>query len=103
MPHARVQETADAYGRLGILVNNAGLMLLGPGVGADAWDRMIAVNVQGLLYTTDAALPHLLAAADTAPRRVADVSTPSTTWRPSPPRTWPTASPTWSPARATWP
>ncbi|MET7511164.1 SDR family NAD(P)-dependent oxidoreductase [Streptomyces albidoflavus] len=70
-----VQETVDAYGRLDILVNNAGLMLLGPVVGADAgaWDRMIAVNVQGLLYTTDAALPHLLDAAQAAPRQVADI------------------------------
>ncbi|WP_018548902.1 SDR family NAD(P)-dependent oxidoreductase [Streptomyces sp. LaPpAH-108] len=70
-----VQETVDAYGRLDILVNNAGLMLLGPVVGADAdaWDRMIAVNVEGLLYTTDAALPHLLAAAGTGPRQVADI------------------------------
>jgi NAD(P)-dependent dehydrogenase (short-subunit alcohol dehydrogenase family) len=32
-------------------------MLLGPVAGADAeeWDRMIAINVQGLLYTTRAA------------------------------------------------
>jgi NADP-dependent 3-hydroxy acid dehydrogenase YdfG len=62
-------------GRLDILVNNAGLMLLGPVVGADAddWDRMISVNVQGLLYTTRAALPHLLHAAENGPRQVADV------------------------------
>jgi hypothetical protein len=32
---------------------------------------MIAVNVQGLLYTTRAALPHLLQAAEEGPRRVA--------------------------------
>ena len=50
-------------------------MLLGPVVGADAqeWDRMIAVNVQGLLYTTRAALPHLLKAAEQRPRQVADI------------------------------
>ena len=62
-------------GRLDILVNNAGLMLLGPVVGADAdeWDRMISVNVQGLLYSTRAALPHLLDAAENGPRHVADV------------------------------
>jgi NADP-dependent 3-hydroxy acid dehydrogenase YdfG len=63
---AAVQQTIDRFGRLDILVNNAGLMLLGPVVGADAeeWDRMIAINVQGLLYATRAALPHLLRAAD---------------------------------------
>ena len=70
-----VRQTVEHFGRLDILVNNAGLMLLGPVVGADAedWDRMIAVNVQGLLHTTHAALPHLLNAAEDGPRRVADV------------------------------
>ena len=34
---------------------------------------MIAINVQGLLPTTRAALPHLLQAAEEGPRRVADV------------------------------
>jgi NADP-dependent 3-hydroxy acid dehydrogenase YdfG len=72
---AAVQQAAERFGRLDILVNNAGLMLLGPVVGADAeeWDRMIAINVQGLLYTTRAALPHLLQAAEDGPRRVADI------------------------------
>jgi NADP-dependent 3-hydroxy acid dehydrogenase YdfG len=72
---AAIQRAVERFGRLDILVNNAGLMLLGPVVGADAeeWDRMIAINVQGLLYTTRAALPHLLHAAEEDPRRVADI------------------------------
>jgi NADP-dependent 3-hydroxy acid dehydrogenase YdfG len=70
-----VEQAVERFGRLDILVNNAGLMLLGPVVGADPdeWDRMIAVNNQGLLYTTHAALPHLLKAAEDGPRNVADI------------------------------
>ncbi|WP_405778624.1 SDR family NAD(P)-dependent oxidoreductase [Streptomyces sp. NBC_01378] len=72
---AAVRQTVERFGRLDILVNNAGLMLLGPVVGADPqeWERMIAVNVQGLLHTTHAALPHLLKAAEEGPRQVADI------------------------------
>src|SRR5918992_4268145 len=53
-------ETAHSeLGGLSILVNNAGVMLLGPVEGADLedWRRMIDVNVLGLLYCTHAALP----------------------------------------------
>ena len=72
---AAVQQTVEQFGHLDIVVNNAGVMLLGPVVGADPdeWDRMIAINTQGLLYTTHAALPYLLKAAEDGPRRVADI------------------------------
>jgi NADP-dependent 3-hydroxy acid dehydrogenase YdfG len=72
---ALVEQTVAELGRLDTLVNNAGVMLLGPAVGApmEEWERMIAVNVQGLLYCAHAALPHLLAAAEDSPRSVADM------------------------------
>ena len=70
-----VERTASELGRLDIVINNAGVMLLGPIVDApvEEWDRMVALNVQGLLYVAHAALPHLLQAAESDPRRVADL------------------------------
>jgi NADP-dependent 3-hydroxy acid dehydrogenase YdfG len=70
-----VEQTVAQLGRLDILVNNAGVMLLGPMEHApvEEWQRMVELNVLGLLYCTHAALPHLLKAAEDSPRRVADV------------------------------
>lgn len=70
-----VAETAEEFGRLDTVVNNAGVMLLGPIEDAplEEWERMLALNVQGLMYVAHAALPHLLKAASSDPRGVADL------------------------------
>jgi NADP-dependent 3-hydroxy acid dehydrogenase YdfG len=72
---AMVERTVDEYGRLDTVINNAGVMLLGPILDAplEEWEEMVHLNLLGLLYTTHAALPHLLKAAESEPRRVADI------------------------------
>ncbi|WP_066365544.1 SDR family NAD(P)-dependent oxidoreductase [Herbidospora mongoliensis] len=70
-----VARTATELGRIDTLVNNAGVMLLGPIERAPLteWQRMVETNVLGLLYCAHAALPHLIRAAEDGPRYVADM------------------------------
>ena len=57
-----VKATVKKYGTVDILVNNAGLMPLSfvKKLKVDEWDKMIDVNIKGVLYCTAAVLPYML-------------------------------------------
>jgi NADP-dependent 3-hydroxy acid dehydrogenase YdfG len=65
--HEQVKRLADAavalHGRLDVILNNAGLMPHSPLERGkiDDWNRMIDVNIKGVLYGIAAALPHMKA------------------------------------------
>lgn len=60
-PRAAVAQTAAAYGRIDILVSNAGVMLQGPveGITIEAFDEIFAINVRGVFVGVQAVLPHM--------------------------------------------
>ena len=56
---ALVEGTIDKHGRIDVIVNNSGIMPIAPmaALKVDEWDRMIDVNIKGLLYGVAAVLP----------------------------------------------
>lgn len=56
-----VDAAARTYGRIDVMINNAGLMPQAPleQLKVDEWDRMIDVNLKGVTYGIAAALPHM--------------------------------------------
>ena len=77
---AFVQATVAQFGRLDVIVNNAGVMPLSPvaDLKVEEWDRMVDVNLRGVLYGVAAALPvfraqgsgHVVNVTSVADRRV---------------------------------
>lgn len=78
---AAVNHVISELGRLDTVVNNAGLIRMGTADEAPLrdWDDLVAVNIQGVLYVAHAAVPHLIDAAASSPRGVADLVTISST------------------------
>ncbi|MEU6328263.1 SDR family NAD(P)-dependent oxidoreductase [Streptomyces sp. NPDC047049] len=74
-----VEETVGHFGRLDVLLNNAGFGARGAVEDSDPedWDRMVGLNFTAVLRMSHAALPHLLRAAHEGPRGVADLVTVS--------------------------
>ena len=90
-----VEFAVASFGRLDIMINNAGISLFGhvTELTPEQWHRVMAVDVDSVFYGSRAALPHLVAArgASSTPARYRDFSG-TTGWRPTtPPRErWPT-------------
>ncbi len=56
---ALVAKAVEVFGRIDVMINNAGLMAISPisQLRTDEWDRMIDINIKGVLYGIAAALP----------------------------------------------
>jgi NADP-dependent 3-hydroxy acid dehydrogenase YdfG len=59
--NALVERAVQRFGRIDVMINNAGLMPQAPleRLKVDEWDRMVDVNIKGVLYGIAAALPHM--------------------------------------------
>jgi NADP-dependent 3-hydroxy acid dehydrogenase YdfG len=79
-PKALVDLALNKFGRLDVLISNAGVMPIGPldALAVDDWELMVDVNIKGVLYGIAAALPvfrkqksgHFVHTASTAARKV---------------------------------
>jgi NADP-dependent 3-hydroxy acid dehydrogenase YdfG len=58
---ALIRAAVDSFGRVDVIVNNAGIMPIAPieALRVEEWDRQIDVNIKGVLYGVAAVLPHM--------------------------------------------
>ena len=58
---ALIRAAVDSFGRVDVLVNNAGIMPIAPiaALKVEEWDQQIDVNIKGVLYGVAAVLPHM--------------------------------------------
>jgi len=58
---ALIRAAVDSFGRVDVIVNNAGIMPIAPieALKVEEWDRQIDVNIKGVLYGVAAVLPHM--------------------------------------------
>ncbi len=63
-PQMVVDVTMEHFGRLDILINNAGMWSLGPADSADldSWELLMSVNLHAVMRMTRLALPHIMGA-----------------------------------------
>lgn len=73
---ALAREVRTAFGTIDVLVNNAGVVKVGPllAIEESDWDRMMAVNVKGALFCSQAAVPVMLEAGSGAVVNIASMA-----------------------------
>ncbi len=71
-----VEATIAEFGRLDILINNAGVGIFGPvaELSTEDWDTMFSLNMRGVFLMTRTCLPHLRAAGESVVVNVASLA-----------------------------